>query len=378
MPIPNGSRVLAIAQRGAKRDIKTAFARVANEVAGILVRSTDNTGIIPFNQKAAVLTAAGDALNRMFIGEQGSPFARDGVTPQSPFALTINTWGVYVTVKNVRLHRDWMKRTIPEDVYTWLRKRGQPARVAEAVNPFLRGELESLLEHKARLDGLRIFRNNPLARYEPMHTWVDPNGYRLSDRIWNVAESTRDKLNKILQDGINQGMSSMRLAKQVEQFLLPGRAALRTKKPYGTDASFDAMRLARTEISHAAAQASYASAFMNPYVGGIDWALSPSHPRVDICDELATIGMSGRLRDPYPVESARLPPAHPHCLCRTQPAVGDDPATVTQQLRAVLQDSQASSYTVVTPAQGDEFILGLLGRALHLWYLLTSAREVFS
>jgi hypothetical protein len=38
----------------------------------------------------------------------------------------------------------------------------------------------------------------------------------------------------------------------------------------------------------------YVNVERNAFVSGMDWALSARHPRVDICDRLATIGMGGQ------------------------------------------------------------------------------------
>lgn len=368
MPIAT-DRLLAIAQKGFRRDVRLEFQRVGAQIRDVVRRNSNTRGIVPKDRKEAVVREAGAILQRMFIGYNGQPFADDGVTATAPYPQLLNKWYVLTVTGVIKQHHNWMKAHVSEDVFNALRRRrsrGVPVKVAEATNPFLRQEGESVEDHIKRLADLRIFRPNPLAEYDPMHTWVDPNGYRLSDRIWNTSDAARNQLNKLIRDAINQGMPAEKLAKLIEQFLDPERAALRTKKPYGRDGSFDAMRLARTEITRAHAQAAFISAYLNPYTKGIDWALSPSHPKRDVCDANASIGMGGeRLKEPYPFESAMLPPAHPHCLCRVQSAMRDDPATVTAQLKAILDDAQAQYLEpYLTPAAIDEFILSLLGPIL--------------
>jgi len=363
-------QVLGKAQKGFRRDVRLEFQRTAASIRQTIMRAANANGVIPISRKEAVVREAGGILQRMFIGYNGQPFADDGVTATAPYPQLLNKWYVLTVTGVVKQHHNWMKRHIPEDVFNalrWRRSRPIPVKVAEAANPFLRHEGESVEDHIKRLADLRIFRPNPLAEYDPMHTWVDPNGYRLSDRIWNTSDTARNQLNNLIRDAINQGMPAEKLAKLIEQFLDPERAALRTQKPYGRDGSFDAMRLARTEISRAHAQAAFIAAYLNPYTKGVDWALSPSHPKRDVCDSRATIGMGGeRLKDSYPFESAQLPPAHPHCLCRVQSDMRDDPATVTAQLKAILDDAQAQYLEpYLTPAAIDEFILSLLGPILN-------------
>lgn len=71
-----------------------------------------------------------------------------------------------------------------------------------------------------------------------------------------------------------EGMGALELSRKLERFLLPNRANLRTNRPYGTSAAFDAMRLARTEIARAANQAAFLSSYLNLYVDKIDVARS--------------------------------------------------------------------------------------------------------
>lgn len=359
------SRFLGTAQTGAKTDIQALF-KSASVQLGVLVRSNAINGRIPDSAKDAVLEAAGAIILNMFVAPgTRRAFAADGVTALAPFPRILNKWYVFTVTKIGRAHHDWMQDHMPADVFRWLEGRNLSSSrlIQEEENPFLRGENETPEAYRARLDDLRIFRVNPLAEYEPMHTWVDPNGYRLSDRIWNTADATRRQIDQMVREAINTGMSAERLARQLEQFLVPGRAQLRTRRPYGRDASADAMRLARTELSRAHAQAAYISAYMNPYVGGIDWALSPSHPKSDVCDSYATIGMGGgRLRPAYAMSAARLPPAHPHCLCRVQTAMLDTPQTVTTRLRAAMEDARGDAIRAgVTPIQLSAFLEQILG-----------------
>lgn len=364
-----GRRTPAVAQRGFRKDISAALLQeVSTPVSGILTRYSRNNGTIPRQFEARVVGEVGRVVQRFFVGLDGrSPFADDGVTALATYPRLLNKWLVYVTAKVVYEHRDWMQKNAPEDVFNWLAGRPLPvvSTVAEVENPYLQRPDESLEAYKERLAGIRIFQPNPLAEYEPAHTWVDPNGYRLSDRIWRTSVRTREKLDALVAQRIREGVSALNIAKEVERFLLPDRAPLRTNKPYGTDASFDAMRLARTEISRAHAQASFISAKNNPFTRGMDWALSASHPKTDRCDEKATINMAGeRVKPPYPFDAVKLPPDHPHCLCNARPAPVEDSQDIVQQLRAVMQNARQDLFTAVGPAQGSIFIEQLIGRQL--------------
>jgi hypothetical protein len=174
---------------------------------------------------------------------------------------------------------------------------------------------------------------------------------------------TRTRIDGLLLEGIRNGNSAINLSKKLEQFLLPSRAAFRTGKPYGVDASADAMRLARSEITRAHSFASYVAGLGNPFVDGWDFALSVRHPRFDICDRLATIGMQGeRLRDPYNIYEAGLPipvqDTHPHCLCSGRPAVTRSADDVIADLRESIGRGEEPP---ITPIDAYQFVRLMLG-----------------
>ncbi len=157
---------------------------------------------------------------------------------------------------------------------------------------------------------------------EPVLTWQDARGYKLSDRIWSISEATAAQIDALLEDAVNSGTSALSLAKQMEQFLLPGRHLPRTDKPYGTDASFNAMRLARSEITRSHSIAAQASAQANPFVDRLYYHLSSAHQADagDPCEEFADTSL---VNNGYPVDECPLPmvDTHPHCICYVTPGV---------------------------------------------------------
>jgi hypothetical protein len=352
-----------------------------NEMGGVLQRyGTGPDGTVPQSLHDDVAEAVGAIHRRYFIGVTGRKAFDDNGLAITPYARILQKWYVYAVVGAVRLDRAWMKQNIPEDVYTWLSRtsrntlsRGQQAQ--EAANPYSQQDGESRDEYRARLiKDLHIVHDNPLAeidtsrRWVPWLRWQDEKGYRLSDRLWRGEQRSREKIDEILMRELRNNMGSLRLSRLLEKILLPERKDVRTNKPYGTNASFDAMRLARTEITRAYNQAAFTSALLNPYVNSIDVVRSSNgDPECKICPRHATIDGSGnRLRPPYDQNSAHVGPFHPHCKCRVVPVVTDDPATITQNLRAFM----AFDRTVepAPTAATDNLIYALLGSALAgLW-----------
>jgi len=149
---------------------------------------------------------------------------------------------------------------------------------------------------------------------DPILLWDDIRGYQLSDRIWNLGEVTAQQMDMLLEQAINEGMSSVKLAKLLEQFLIPGREFPLTNTPYGTSGSFNARRLARSEITLAHSRATLDAAANNPFVDKMFYNLSGSHGETDICDDYAT---ESDARGGFPVDECPTPIAdtHPNCLC---------------------------------------------------------------
>lgn len=246
----NNRRILASAQVGFKKDFITEFKPIVQRIQGVIRVYEGSDGLIQSSLLNTVQAQAGAILDRFFVGANGrSAYGRDGTTPLAPYPRILNRWIAMAQAQMVIAEYKWMRRNIPDDIQNYLTR--SPSREVPIK------EIAELTEEQ--IEALRLFHPNPLAEYEPAHTWVDPRGYRLSDRIWRVDIETRTKLDLLLADGVHQGMSARNIAKLAEQFLIPGRAKLRTKRPYGTDGSFDAMRLARTEIARAGNQAAFMS-----------------------------------------------------------------------------------------------------------------------
>ncbi len=356
-----------------RRQFTEVMTVAAEQVAGVVIQYAGDDDKISPKEAEDITARAAQIIRRVFVDADGRALTPDGA-PLSPYSRLLMAACCYVTDAQALRQQTWMAANVPDDIRDWLTVDVRPAK--EFAHPRKRtGSMLTIDNPPARVretaaaSPLYIFRKNPLREYDAPHVWVDPRGYVLSERIWRADNETRAKLNAYLRDQIANGNSATNIAKGVEQFLIPGRAALRTNKPYGRDASYDAMRLARTEIASANNRAAWASAAMNPYVGGLDvYRSGAGDPSCPVCPQYATFDIGGsRIRPPYSIATAITPPYHPHCMCYYVAGVVDDPDTVARRIRQAMIDSSNETpptRPAMTPLSGQGFTLSMLGEGL--------------
>lgn len=162
------------------------------------------------------------------------------------------------------------------------------------------------------------------------------DGVNLSARIWKIEREARDGINMVLLNGIQKSDSAWNIARDLEQFLgasedcprwTSTRLYGRTKKEIasgdttgllsgnacdGSGVSYNAMRLARTEIQKIHNLATDRMMAQQPWVEQEQVHLSAAHPETDICDDVVGGGEDGQ--GIYAKGEIELP-LHPNCLC---------------------------------------------------------------
>jgi hypothetical protein len=326
----------------------------ARQIAGTVVSGAGPDGAISPREGERIIERVGHTLRAVFVDRDGRTVGSDG-TPYAPYARLLMAAIAWETREVVAVHAADLQRRLPDDVRAWLLGARRPAKE----------QTERTARILADARAAKLLADNPLAQYDAAHTWVDPNGYTLSERIWRAEAETRARLNAMLRDEIRRGTGALQLSRKLETFLVPGRAAVRTNRPYGSDASYFSLRLARTEVARAGNAAALAASQMNPYVTGIDVARSSNgDPSCPVCPQHATIGIGGeRLREPYPVDAANVGPYHSHCMCAARSVVTQHPDAVVASLRAAMEAPDSPS-PVITPVQPNAFTQMLLGAAV--------------
>ena len=306
-----------------------------NSIAGILNSAAENDGSIALEKAAGIQNQVQDDTLKVFVGN-GQPYKANGVSPNSDYAKMLNTGIVDTSTGVVESHQEWIATNVDDRISAWLARPGSGRAVRGAI--------------------AEVFRPNPLAQYDPKRWWVDPrNGYTLSDQVWRTGLTTRERIGKEIVTALRSGTSAVELSKRLEHLLiLPSK---RTRKPYRTNLSYDAMRLARTEITAAHGRATMVAAQANPFVDGMDWMLSAMHPKQDECDDRATLQAGGtRIKAAYALGSAPGYPPHPHCLCVLLASVEDASAKADAIIRLVEQYREPP-YTTVANGQFIELLI---------------------
>ena len=175
------------------------------------------------------------------------------------------------------------------------------------------------------------------------------DGWTLSGAIWGYNKKTQDTLNKIISIGTAQGQSALEIAKQLEQYVDP--SAKKTAKTihswryatindvikdrakyvgeeikdsvYFGRIDYNAMRLARTLISHAYQQSFETVNKNDPFVVGYRWITSNFHGRVcDIC----------RIREGHIFKKNELPLDHPNGMCTFEAVIPDSMTDIAHKI----------------------------------------------
>lgn len=131
------------------------------------------------------------------------------------------------------------------------------------------------------------------------------NQIDLSPRVYKNQALAMGHVDQRINNGILLGKSAKEIANDV-------RSLISARAPGGV--SYSAMRLGRTELNNAFHTTQTRSYAEQPWITGVKWVTSGSHPRPDVCDEYAT--QDGFDLGPGVFDRRNVPgKPHPQCLC---------------------------------------------------------------
>ncbi len=167
------------------------------------------------------------------------------------------------------------------------------------------------------------------------------NGFTLSARVFRNRALTTNAVGQAVNNGLLLGKSAKEIADDVYKYIHPGT-------PGG--ASYAAMRLGRTELNNAFHELSRSDMAATPWTEAVQWNLSGSHPRPDVCDDYAN-DVHIRNGEPGHYRPDDVPDKpHPQCFCFVTPVQVSDEQFIAN-FHAGVYDSYINS---VIPTQAGQ------------------------
>jgi len=156
----------------------------------------------------------------------------------------------------------------------------------------------------------------------------------LAQQVYKTGALAQGWVESRLDRGIARGLTVAELAKEVRDFINP-------RTPGG--ATYAARRLARTEINAAYHAVTIVHAEDKPWVTGMRWRLSGSHPTRDICDVYASNDHSGLGKGVFSQDEVP-PKPHPQCLCTVFPTLLPVEVFLDQLKNGMYDDYMSATY----------------------------------
>lgn len=149
----------------------------------------------------------------------------------------------------------------------------------------------------------------------------------LSQRIYNTSIWMAGRLGGLINSTLAAGLNAQEFAKKARDWFNPST-------PGGV--RYAALRLARTEINNAFHAMSVQKAADTPWIPNMEWNLSKSHPKKDICN-IVVEKDTGNGPGVYASEAVPVRP-HPQCMCYVTPKSIDEDDFVENFLKGDYDD----------------------------------------
>ena len=164
------------------------------------------------------------------------------------------------------------------------------------------------------------------------------NGRGLDKMLWDVAKCAGDKLNLAITSCIAEGMGAVEMSQNLKEFATGGhhtwsRNKIKEKlgpgyaRKYSGGLDYEALRLARTTITHQAQLATLATSKINPYMNAVIW--HSDHQAGRTCQQC--IDRNGTK---YYLNKESVPLDHPNGMCWLEPAYSMTPEEMAKDMKA--------------------------------------------
>ena len=208
----------------------------------------------------------------------------------------------------------------------------------------------SFQEFRAKVDKLVDITNRKVIN-QMIQGNIYHDGKGLSDRIWDTAKTSGNKISIAINSCIAQGMGAADMSQNLKEFAMGGhhtwsRNKIREKlgdgyaRKYGSGGlDYEALRLARTTLTHQAQIAVINSSKINPYLQFVKW--HSDHQAGRTCQQC--IDRDGQL---FKIDE--VPLDHPNGMCWIQPVYSIDgkteatPEEIAKDMKAWAEGSKNS------------------------------------
>ena len=199
------------------------------------------------------------------------------------------------------------------------------AEIMTSMNIFEKGEY---YEFKEAVDKAVNVANRKIVQ-QMIEGKVYHDGKGLDKRIWDSAKMSGTKMRDAINSCIAQGMGAAEMSQNLKEFAMGGhhtwsRNKIKEKlgdgyaRKYSGGLDYEALRLARTTLTHQAQIAVINSSKINPYLQFIKW--HSEHQAGRTCQQC--IDRDGKL---FPIDE--VPLDHPNGMCWIQPVYSIDGKT---------------------------------------------------
>ena len=210
----------------------------------------------------------------------------------------------------------------------------------ESMEELLQEVLENqteIIDGKHKLQAIVDITNKKLVQ-QMVKGEIYYNGRGLDKLLWDVAKCAGDKLNLAITSCIAEGMGAVEMSQNLKEFATGGhhtwsRNKIKEKlgpgyaRKYSGGLDYEALRLARTTITHQAQLATLATSKINPYMNAVIW--HSDHQAGRTCQQC--IDRNGTK---YYLNKESVPLDHPNGMCWLEPAYSMTPEEMAKDMKA--------------------------------------------
>ena len=210
----------------------------------------------------------------------------------------------------------------------------------ESMTKLLQEVLENqteIIDGKHKLQAIVDITNRQLVE-QMVKGEIYYNGRGLDKLLWEATKCAEDKLNLAITSCIAEGMGAAEMSQNLKEFAKGGhhtwsRNKIREKlgagyaRKYSGGLDYEALRLARTTITHQAQLATLATPKINPYMNAVIW--HSDHQAGRTCQQC--IDRNGTK---YYLNKESVPLDHPNGMCWLEPAYSMTPEEIAKDMKA--------------------------------------------